>query len=128
MPELGTKGSSGYDLKSQVEVTIPPGQRAIIPTGIAVQIPMGYEGQIRSRSGLAAKHGIFVLNSPGTIDSDYRGEIKAIIYNSGDRVFRIAIGDRICQIVFATISQLTVTAGFLNDTVRGEGGFGSTGV
>ena len=128
MPELATKGSSGYDLKAQAEVTIPPGKHAVVPTGISVQIPEGYEGQVRSRSGLAAKKAVFVLNSPGTIDSDYRGEIKVILMNLGEEEFKICIGDRIAQIVFCPISVQTVTTGFLNETSRGDGGFGSSGV
>jgi dUTP pyrophosphatase len=131
LPHYQTKGSSGADLKADIEtdITIMPGETAIVPTGLFLQIPPGYEAQVRPRSGLAAKQGVTVLNTPGTIDADYRGEVKVILINLGKKDVRIQRGDRIAQIVFAPV----VRAQFdphreINETSRGEGGFGSTGV
>lgn len=127
IPKYQTQGSSGVDLAADimVAIVIRPQHRAIIPTGLATQISHGYEGQVRSRSGLAAKYGIQVLNSPGSIDSDYRGEIKVILYNTGDETFTVHPGDRIAQLVFAPIVYADCDAVAIE---RGEGGFGSTGV
>jgi dUTP pyrophosphatase len=128
IPTQGTTGSAGYDLKSIENVIIDPNERVLVKTGLILEIPNGYEGQIRSRSGLAINHGIVVLNAPGTIDSDYRGEIKVILYNMGDKSFTIEPGLRIAQLVIApyTSCDFEETKN-LNSTNRGEGGFGSTG-
>ena len=121
------------DLRAAIEdgvpMTIAPGKRALVPTGFIFEIPEGYEGQIRPRSGLAFKHGITCLNTPGTIDSDYRGEVKVLLINHGDEAFEITRGMRIAQMVLAPARQLGIaemTEG--TQTVRGAGGFGSTGV
>lgn len=129
LPIRATAGSAGYDLTSAVDVDIHPNSRVIVPTGVFLEIPTNFEGQIRSRSGLAAKHGVFVLNSPGTIDSDYRGEIKVILFNSSEDLFTIKKGDRIAQIVFAAVHQAKLIPQIIPSTTdRGVGGFGSTGV
>jgi len=109
------------------QIKIAPGAFSIVSTGVSLEIPHGYEGQIRPRSGLAAKHGVTVLNSPGTIDSDYRGVIKVILINHGDKDFVIQPGDRIAQIVFAAHAIAVLTEDELDGTVRGGGGLGSTG-
>ena len=130
LPEYGTPQSAGIDLRANLDepVILDPFQRAIVPTGIYMALPEGYEAQIRPRSGLAAKHGITVLNSPGTIDSDYRGEIKAILVNLSNEAFTIEDGERICQMVIAKHEQLSWTpVDCLDETQRGEGGFGHTG-
>lgn len=128
-PAYQTAGSAGCDLVSSAALVIQPGEWVMVPTGLFLEIPEGYEGQVRSRSGLAAKSGVFVLNSPGTIDSDYRGEIKVILANSGPNPFPVFIGDRIAQLVISPIIQATFEeAQNLSQTVRGTGGFGSTGV
>ena len=130
LPEYKTHGSSGMDLEANIEqiVKIFPGETKIIPTGISVAIPQKYEIQIRPRSGLAAKNSISVLNTPGTIDADYRGEIKVILINLGKNVFEIKKNDRIAQMVVTPIikAELEVVEN-LPDTYRGKGGFGSTG-
>ncbi|MBU0928548.1 MAG: dUTP diphosphatase [Spirochaetes bacterium] len=129
-PEYQTEGSAGADIRARVgsPVVIPPGARALIPTGIRMQLPRGYEAQIRSRSGLAAKHGISCLNSPGTIDSDYRGEVSVILQNHGSEPYVVADGDRIAQMVVAPVSTARfVAADSLPGSARGSGGFGSTG-
>ena len=129
LPMYKTEGSAGMDLVSTVDIMLAPLNKTIIPTGIYVEIPVGYELQIRSRSGLAAGQGLVVLNSPGTIDSDYRGEIGVILYNSNNRT-SIAInkGDRIAQAVLAQYERIEwVEVEELSETERGEGGFGSTG-
>lgn len=130
LPEYATEGSSGLDLRAAIEneIIIPKGRIALIPTNLRVEIPLGYEIQIRPRSGLAAKNGIGVLNSPGTIDSDYRGEIKIILFNFGEEDFVIKRGDRIAQMVLSKVylMQLTETRE-LNESNRGAGGFGHTG-
>ncbi|MCX7795944.1 MAG: dUTP diphosphatase [bacterium] len=124
MPRL----SSCFDLYSSEEKIIPPGKWEMIATGIAVEIPQGYEGQIRSRSGLAKDYGVFVLNSPGTIDSDYRGEIKVILMNLGSEPFRVNIGDRIAQLVIIPIVHAEILeVEELSVTERNNGGFGHTG-
>ena len=129
LPEYKNSGDSGADLRSIEDTVIPPMERAIIRTGLFFEIPQGFEVQIRSRSGLAAKEGVFVLNSPGTIDSSYRGEIKIILQNLGKDIFSVSKGDRIAQMVVSSVSQLPFTIiSALNETERGAGGFGSTGI
>jgi dUTP pyrophosphatase len=134
LPAYETDGASGMDLRANLEtpLTLLSGKKAIIPTGMFIEIPTGLEMQIRPRSGLAAKHGITVLNSPGTIDSDYRGEIKVILINHGEEDFVINHGERIAQaviapVIFKTIVTLNKVDELSSDTNRGTGGFGSTG-
>lgn len=130
LPNYATEGSAGMDLYAAIEETIiiAPREVKIIPTGIAIALPQGFEAQIRSRSGLAAKNAIAVLNSPGTIDSDYRGEIKVILINHGKEEFRVEKAMRIAQAVISKYEQIAwVEMQELDDTARGEGGFGSTG-
>lgn len=130
-PAYATQDSAGLDLlAANVEnITILPGKRAIVPTGIIIELPRQFEAQIRPRSGLAAKNGITVLNSPGTIDADYRGEIKVILINLGDESFVIERGMRIAQMVIAPYSHVTLTENDVNlETTRAGGGFGSTGM
>jgi len=123
-----TKEAAGFDLHSIENVILKPGERKLIGTGLAFEIEFGYEVQIRPRSGLAYKHGITVLNSPGTIDSDYRGEIKVLLINHSDEEFEIKKGDRIAQAVVAPVIQAEIIeVEELSSTERGEGGFGSTG-
>jgi len=132
LPEYATPGSAGMDLRASLpegSVTLAPLQRVIVPTGIRLEIPQGFECQIRPRSGLAAKHGVTVLNSPGTIDSDYRGYIGVILVNLSSEPFVIENGERICQMVFAKVETATlVQTDSISDTDRGDGGFGHTGV
>lgn len=131
LPSYATPGSAGMDLRSaSVEpVVISPGQRALVPTGLILEIAEGYEGQVRPRSGLALKHGISLVNSPGTIDSDYRGEVMVIMINLGDDHFMINYGDRIAQLVVAPVIQAEIVEVVrVDDSDRGAGGFGSTGV
>lgn len=131
MPKFATEGSAGVDLRAFLEntVTLKPLERALIPTGLFIELPKGHEAQIRPRSGLAAKSGVTVLNSPGTIDSDYRGEIKVILVNLSNESFEINNGDRICQMVVHRyeIFDWNIVEE-LNETNRGDGGFGHTGV
>jgi len=130
LPAYKTSGSSGMDLMAYIKnkIIINPGKTAIIPTGIAVAIPKDYEIQIRPRSGLAAKNNISVLNTPGTIDSDYRGELKIILFNHGDREFIIKNNDRIAQMVLIPVHKIEFEeVDSLPDSIRGKGGFGSTG-
>ena len=132
LPSYETDGAAGMDVRAAVAADAPlvlmPGQRDMVPTGLCVAIPHGYEIQVRPRSGLAAKHGITALNSPGTIDSDYRGEIKVILINHGDTPFTIARGERIGQLVLAPVTRLSWgEVEELDETARGAGGFGSTG-
>lgn len=130
LPEYATEGSSGMDIRSFLEapVTLKPLERALIPTGLFIEIPAGYEAQIRPRSGLAAKQGLTCLNTPGTIDSDYRGEIKVILVNLSNETQVIQNGERIAQMVFARVEKAEwKTAEALNETSRGAGGFGHTG-
>ena len=131
MPVYKTDGAAGADVCALLDspVTIKSGKFAMIPTGLFFEIPSGYEIQVRPRSGLAAKNGVTVLNTPGTIDSDYRGELKVILINLGDSDFKINSGDRIAQIIVSpvTVASFTITDS-LSDTQRGEKGFGSTGV
>lgn len=133
LPSYETSGAAGMDLRAAVaegETTIlAPGKRTLVPTGFIFEVPAGYEAQIRPRSGLAFKHGITCLNTPGTIDSDYRGEVKVLLVNLGDEDFAIERGMRIAQMVIAPVVQVGVhEADSAGDTTRGAGGFGSTGV
>jgi len=131
IPEYQTKESAGMDLHSAIieDLEIKPSTKEIVPTGIALAIPPGYEAQIRPRSGLAAKHSITVLNTPGTIDSDYRGEIKIIIINHGREKFVVKRGDRIAQVIFAPIAKAKIiSVSELSETTRGDRGLGSTGI
>lgn len=132
LPAYETTGAAGADLRANLDdrgaVELAPGARALIPTGLRVAIPEGFEAQIRPRSGLALKHGISLPNTPGTIDSDYRGPLGVILINHGSKTFRINHGDRIAQLIVAPVVQAQFElADRLDDTVRGEGGFGSTG-
>lgn len=132
LPAYETAGSAGMDVRAAVAENEPlvlaPGARAMVPTGLSVAIPEGYEIQVRPRSGLAAKHGLTCLNTPGTIDSDYRGEIKVILINLGAEAFTIQRGERIAQLVLAPVTRLGwQEVSELGETVRGAGGFGSTG-
>ena len=129
-PKYETSGSSGMDIAAHIDnnIEILPGKKAIIPTGFSLSIPAGFEIQIRPRSGLAAKNNISVLNTPGTIDSDYRGEIKVILYNHGNTDFLINNKDRIAQMILTPVIKMNLQeTDTLPETVRGEGGFGSTG-
>ena len=131
MPKYQTDGSAGIDLPAAIEgsASIDPGARLLIPTGFAFSIPRTYEGQVRPRSGLALKHGITVLNSPGTIDSDYRGEVSVILVNQGSETFFFERGDRIAQMVFTKVEQVKFEeADELDKSDRGLGGYGSTGL
>ena len=128
LPAYATRGAAGMDVLAAEDVTLAPGARHAVATGFAVAIPPGYEIQVRPRSGLALKHGISVPNTPGTIDSDYRGELKVILINHGRDPFVIARGDRVAQLVLAPVTRaLWDEVAELDDTVRGAGGFGSTG-
>ncbi len=130
LPAYATAGSAGMDLvaANQAEIVLAPGRRALVPTGIAIELPEGLEAQIRPRSGLAAKNGITVLNTPGTVDSDYRGEIKVCLINLGEESFTVTRGMRIAQMVIAAHARVTlVEAASLSETERGVGGHGSTG-
>ena len=131
IPEYKTSGAAGADLCALLDapLTIPAGSYAMVPTGLFFEIPEGYEVQVRPRSGLAAKYGVTVLNTPGTIDSDYRGEIKIILINLGSSDFTINSGDRIAQMIVAPVTQASFTlTQSLSETERGTGGFGSTGL
>ena len=131
LPQFATEHSAGVDLRAFLgeKIVIKPLQRAMVPTGIHIELPHGFEAQIRPRSGLAAKHGITVLNSPGTIDADYRGEIKVILINLSDTDFVIENGDRICQMIINKYERFNWhLVDNLSETDRGEGGFGHTGV
>ncbi|MES2861633.1 MAG: dUTP diphosphatase [Pseudomonadota bacterium] len=132
LPAYETAGSAGMDLRAAVPedapMTLEPGQRALVPTGLKIALEQGWEAQIRPRSGLALKHGISAPNTPGTIDSDYRGEVGVILINLGQEPFVIRRGERIAQMVIAAVAQATVVeVATLDDTARGAGGFGSTG-
>ena len=133
LPAYETKGAAGMDLRAAIEdgktLTLAPGKRALVPSGFIFEIPEGFEAQIRPRSGLAFKHGITCLNSPGTVDSDYRGEVHALLINLGDEPFEITRGMRIAQMVIAPVTQVRVAEiTEVSETARGAGGFGSTGV
>ena len=128
LPRYATEGAAGMDVVSAETVSIAPGARHPVATGLALAIPQGYEIQVRPRSGLALKHGVTVPNTPGTIDSDYRGELKVIMINHGTEPFAIARGDRVAQLVLAPVTQAAWDeVDELDETDRGEGGFGSTG-
>jgi dUTP pyrophosphatase len=129
IPAYATEGSAGLDLKANQAALLSPGQRAAISTGIRIELPAGFEAQVRPRSGLALKHGVTLVNSPGTIDSDFRGEIKLIMINLGDQDFLIERGDRIGQLVVAPVTRVEwIEQPELSATTRGEGGFGSSGM
>ena len=132
LPAYETEGAAGLDLRAAIPadspITLAKGQHLMVPTGLSMAIPMGYEGQVRPRSGLAAKHGITTLNAPGTVDADYRGEVKIILINLGQEDFVINRGERIAQLVFAPVTQgQWVEVESLDETERGTAGFGSTG-
>ena len=128
LPAYATDGAAGMDVVSAEDVTIRPGERHAVATGLSMAIPPGYEIQVRPRSGLALKHGITVPNTPGTIDSDYRGELKAILINHGSEPFAIHRGDRVAQLVLAPVTRAVWNeVEELDETARGSGGFGSTG-
>lgn len=132
LPRYETEGAAGMDLVAALPETEPltlaPGARALVPTGLAIALPQGFEAQVRPRSGLAAKNGVTVLNSPGTIDCDYRGEVKVILINLGEEPFTVARGTRIAQMVIAPVTQGRLAeVETLDETARGAGGFGSTG-
>lgn len=136
MPRKATEGSAGYDITTVDTRLLRPGQRALFRTGFGIVLPEGWEMQIRPRSGMALRHGITVLNTPGTIDSDFRGEVCVLLHNASDTPFQIEAGDRIAQAVFAPVFQVflswehngTTLGEALEETSRGAGGFGSTGV
>lgn len=133
LPAYETKGAAGMDLRAAIEdgttLTLAPGKRALVPSGFIFEIPEGFEAQLRPRSGLAFKNGITCLNSPGTVDSDYRGEVKVLLINHGDEPFEITRGMRIAQVVIAPVTQVRVAEiTEVSETARGAGGFGSTGV
>lgn len=132
LPSYGTPGAAGMDLRAAVpegeDLVIQPGARALVPTGLSIAVPAGYEAQVRPRSGLALKHGVTCLNSPGTIDSDYRGEVGVILANLGAEAFTIRRGDRVAQMVIAAyVTAAWAETNSLDETTRGAGGFGSTG-
>ena len=131
LPAAQTSGAAGLDLCAAVAtdqpMTLAPGARALVPCGFRMALPKGYEAQVRPRSGLAARYGVTVLNAPGTIDADYRGEVKVILINHGENAFAVARGDRIAQMVVAPVSTAYLAIDSLDQTERGGGGFGSTG-
>ncbi|MCH7666632.1 MAG: dUTP diphosphatase [Acidobacteria bacterium] len=132
LPRAASEGSAGIDLRAAIEedeqLVLAPGERALIPTGLAFEIPTGWEGQVRPRSGLAVRHGLALVNSPGTIDSDYRGEIKVLVINLGQEAVSLGRGQRIAQLVISPSPRVTlVEVESLEPTGRGSGGFGSTG-
>lgn len=131
LPSYASPGSSGFDLRAAIdgEVVLRPGERLLVPTGLVLEIPPGWEGQVRPRSGLALRHGIGVVNAPGTIDSDYRGEVGVILINLGEAPFELKRGDRVAQLVIAPVERIEwEEADSLEASGRGSGGFGSTGV
>ena len=131
LPAYQTEGAAGLDLVAALPegraIVLAPGARGLVPTGLALALPEGYEAQVRPRSGLASRHGVTVLNSPGTVDADYRGEIAVVLVNHGAEPFRVERGTRIAQLVLARVERLAWVEGPLDATVRGSGGFGSTG-
>jgi dUTP pyrophosphatase len=129
LPSYATEAAAGLDLRAAVagELVVAPGERVLVPTGLRIAVPRGHEAQVRPRSGLALRHGIVLPNAPGTIDSDYRGEVQVILWNAGPAPFAIARGDRIAQLVISPVAQVALEEGALDDTARGEGSFGSTG-
>ena len=129
LPSYATDGAAGMDLRSSEETRIPPGGRVAVRTGLYAEIPSGWEGQVRPRSGLALRHGVTLINSPGTIDSDYRGEIRVILINLGTDTFPVKKGDRIAQIIFSPCGRAELReTEEISDTERASGGFGSTGI
>ncbi len=128
LPRYETDGAAGLDLRADEPVTLAPGERRLVPTGLALEIPAGHEGQVRPRSGLAVRHGVGMVNAPGTIDSDYRGEVGVVLVNHGQAPVAFARGDRIAQLVIAPVARAElVLAEDLSESARGGGGFGSTG-
>jgi len=129
LPSYATAGAAGLDLRAAVRarLVVGPGERALVPTGLRIAVPPGFEAQVRPRSGLALAHGIVLPNAPGTIDSDYRGEVQVILWNAGPEPFAISRGDRIAQLVVAPVARVEVEEATLDETPRGAGGFGSTG-
>jgi dUTP pyrophosphatase len=129
LPAAASAGSAGFDLRAAVAeaVTLKPGERRLVPTGLQLEIPAGWEGQVRPRSGLALAHGVTVLNAPGTVDSDYRGEVGVILVNLGTEAFQVDRGDRVAQMVFAPVSPVIWQEEAPAPSDRGRGGFGSTG-
>ena len=129
LPSYATEGAAGLDLRAALgaRLVLGPGDRALVPTGLRFAVPAGYEAQVRPRSGLALRHGIVLPNSPGTIDSDYRGEVQVILWNAGPEPFAIERGDRIAQLVIAPVARVELEESALDETPRGAGGFGSTG-
>lgn len=128
LPTYATAGSAGLDLRADEAVRLEPGARALVPTGLAIELPPGYEAQVRPRSGLALRHGIGMVNAPGTIDSDYRGEIGVILVNHGSEAVELRRGERIAQLVVARFERVALEeADSLSSTPRGSGGFGHTG-
>lgn len=128
LPSYATPGSAGIDLRASESAQIPPGEYTAVGTGLYFEIPAGLEGQVRPRSGLALKHGITLLNAPGTVDSDYRGEVRVILINHGRETFMVEPGDRIAQMVFARVDRVDLSESCdLSETDRSSGGFGSTG-
>lgn len=129
LPAYAHDGDAGMDVRSVADIVVPARGRALVPTGLVMMLPLGYEAQVRPRSGLALKSGITVLNTPGTIDAGYRGEVGVILFNTGDGDFRVAKGDKIAQLVIAPVTRAEVSETFeVDETERGAGGFGSTGV
>jgi dUTP pyrophosphatase len=128
LPRYETGGAAGMDLRADEPFQLAPGERRLVPTGLALEVPPGHEGQVRPRSGLAARHGVTLVNAPGTIDSDYRGEVKVILVNLGQEPVSFARGERIAQLVVAPVTHARIElADELADSKRGTGGFGSTG-
>jgi dUTP pyrophosphatase len=130
LPRYMTEHAAGLDLAALLdgpELTLPPAGRVLVGTGLAIELPVGYEAQVRPRSGLAFKHGVTVLNSPGTIDADYRGEVKVLLVKHGEAPFVLRSGDRIAQLVVAPVARVRLEEGPLGATVRGAGGYGHTG-
>ncbi|WP_306227647.1 dUTP diphosphatase [Bosea beijingensis] len=131
LPAYETEGAAGLDLRAAIAepIMLAPGARALVPTGLMMQLPEGFEGQVRPRSGLALRHGVTVLNAPGTVDSDYRGEVSVVLINHGNEPFTVTRGDRIAQLVIAPVTHARLSeVGTLSETARGAGGYGSTGV
>ncbi len=132
LPAYETAGAAGLDLRAALPdgpLRLEPGERLLVPTGLVLELPVGTEGQVRPRSGLALRHGVTLLNTPGTIDADYRGEVRVILINHGREAYTVTHGDRIAQLVVAAVLQAEIVeATELSDTTRGAGGFGSTGV
>ena len=131
LPAYETAGAAGLDLRAAIDapVTLAPGARALIPSGLAMQLPEGFEGQIRPRSGLALRHGVTVLNAPGTVDCDYRGEVSVVLINHGSEPFTVTRGDRIAQFVIAPVTHALLSeVETLSQPARGAGGYGSTGI